>query len=139
MRLDPRISLVYILHNQRTDLHILLAITGFALSLGFAIGVGNNANYDLIFSFSDRYYWAIMFFVYASIKLYGAFNRINRHVRFLNSIFGLWAWNYIFLSFTVFDATPVAPTELLLAVPTVIEVWTMLAAPFKNAHRRIQD
>ena len=80
-----------------------------------------------------------MFFVYSCLKIYGAFHRLNRHVRFTNSVFGLWAWNYIFLSFTVFDATPVAPTELLLAVPTVIEVWTMLAEPFKNAHRRIQD
>lgn len=139
MHIDPRVNLVYVLHYQRTDMHILLALAGFALSIGFAIGVGNNANYELIFSFANRYWWAIMFFVYSCLKIYGAFHRLNRHVRFTNSVFGLWAWNYIFLSFTVFDATPVAPTELLLIVPTVIEVWTMLAAPFKNAHRRKED
>jgi hypothetical protein len=136
MDITPRVSVVYILENQKADLQIFLGVAGFALSLGFLAGSGNNNNYQLIFSFASNYVWALLYFLYASSKIYGTFFRTRVYVKYATNIVGLWAWNYILLSFTVFDSTPVAPTEVLLAVPVIIEFWTMLATPFKSNHKR---
>ena len=125
---------ICLLHRRK--LHFLLALAGAVLSLGFAIGTGNNANYTLIFNFAPPLFWSFLFGVYTCIKVVGCFRRIDSRLKTTNSVVGLWAWNYIFLSFTVFDSTPIAPTELLLAVPTLIELWSMLDIPSNFGRRR---
>lgn len=122
-------------------MQIILAITGFMLGIGFAIGTGNNSNYDMLMQFAGNRVWSLLFLCYSITKFVGAFYRIPTTLRYATNIIGLWAWNYIFLSFTIFDPTPIAPTEILLAVPIAVEVWTMISASVKGTmrHRRTSD
>lgn len=128
--IDPRFRLAYVLVNHKGDLHILLGIVSLLLSLGFFFGTGTSLNYELLYHFISQTTWGIVFLVYSFIKTLGAFYKIPNILRLLNGIVGIWAWSYVFLSFTVFDPTALAPTELMLAAPILVEFWNLLELPY---------
>lgn len=124
---ELKFRVTWILSEQRRESNIILICIGFLLAIGFLIGdVHNNSNYTLINAFANEQIWAVMFFFYAFVKLVGMLFDLPRILTTVNSVLGIWAFNYIFLSFVVFDTTKFAPTELLLLVPTLIEFWTMI-------------
>ena len=127
-QLDPRFKIAYFLSSKKIESTLVLAFTGLLLSLGFLIGAGNNDNYALIYSFAGPIYWSVLFFGYGLSKLYSIWYKTSQTFRLVNAADGLWAWNYIFLSFAVFDKTPMAPTELLLLVPVVADMWIAMSA-----------
>ncbi len=125
--LSNNFRLAYLLSMKKVESTLVLAVTAFVLSFGFMFGTGNNANYALIYQFAHQYFWSALFFMYGSVKALSIWTRVDYKVNTLNSIVGLWAWLYLFLSFTVFDTTPVAPTEAMLAIPVLAEAWLMLS------------
>lgn len=127
-KIDPRFRLAYLLSLQKVETTIILIIASFCLSLGFFFGDAYNINYWLMYDFANRYVWGALFAVYGVIKLLALQGYVDHKVRIINGCIGLWAWNYIFLSFAVFDTTPVAPTEWLLLVPVIAEVWILMSA-----------
>lgn len=116
--------------SRKTETVILLSMAGYLVSLGLLTGTVVNPNYELMYEFASRYFWAALFFVYATIKAYSLFLPVNIRLKLVNGMIGLWAWVYIFLSFTVFDKTPMAPTETLLAIPVITQSWLTLATVY---------
>lgn len=127
-KIDPRFRLAYLLSLQKVETTIILSICAFCLSLGFFIGDSSNMNYTMMYEFANRYVWGALFAVYGVIKVLALQGYIDHKVRIINGCIGLWAWNYIFLSFAVFDTTSIAPTEWLLLVPVIAEIWILMSA-----------
>lgn len=119
----------WILSNQRIESNIVLMFAGFILAIGFFIGEATNQNYELINQFASPAGWATLLTIYALIKLLSIVWIVPRSLCMLNGIFGVWMWNYILLSFVVFDVTPIAPAELLLIIPILVEFWAMIDIP----------
>lgn len=140
-KVDPRFRIAYLLSNRTGEISLLSGFCALLMSIGFLLGGSDipNANYYQIFEFASYYVWAFLFGVYGMITTSGCLYRIPGKIRMLNGIVGIWAWTYIFLSFTFFDSSPIAPTEYLLAVPIVTEVWNMLSLPHPNKWRRKDD
>lgn len=130
---ELKFRVTWILSEQSRESNIILMCIGALLAIGFMFGdVSNNTNYALINAFADTQTWTLMFGTYTVTKLIGILWNIPRVFSTAASVFGVWAFNYIFLSFVIFDGTAIAPTELLLLVPTLLEFWTMISVPKKN-------
>ena len=119
----------WILSNQRVESNIVLMFAAILLAIGFFIGKSINSNYTMIYDFASAFTWATMLSVYATIKFLSIVWIVPKTVCTMNGIFGVWMWNYIFLSFVVFDTTAIAPAEILLLLPILIEVWAMIDIP----------
>jgi hypothetical protein len=119
-----------VLLSESSSVTLLLGIAGILLGLGFLLGDPANPNYQAITAFGSAEVWSIAFIFYGIVKLAQTLGRCNIWLKLLMSLSGLWAWNYVFLSFTIFDLTPVAPTEILLALPIVCEVWGLAVELF---------
>lgn len=127
---------------QAHTMTLLLGVCGLALSIGFILGSPTNANYSTISSFADQSIWAFWFLIYSIIKLLQPLVRVWHSIKILNALQGIWAWSFIFLSFTVFDSTPIAPTELMLVIPIICELWELVVDIFNFRtcpHRRKGD
>lgn len=122
--------LAELIQSRKTETVILLMCAGYLMAVGFFTGTVDNPNYTMMYEFANRYFWSILFFVYALIKSVSLFFKVNLKVKLLNGMIGLWAWVYILLSFTVFDKTPMAPTEILLALPVITQSWLTLATVY---------
>jgi hypothetical protein len=107
------------------ELAFAVASAAGLLSLGFFFGSTNN-NYTALTDLMSFYAWGVFFGIYSLIKFYRLFfSYIQNYIDIYVSATGIWAWNYIFLSFTLFDTVPTAPTELLLFIPVMAEGWAL--------------
>ena len=130
---ELKFRIKWILSNQRIESNIALMFAGILLAIGFFVGdVTNNQNYGMIREFASPFEWAIILIIYSLIKLLSIIWIVPKSLCTLNGIFGIWMWNYIFLSFSVFDTTPISPAELLLILPILIEFWAMIDIPKKE-------
>ena len=125
-KIEQKFKFICFFCSRKMQTNFLLSVASLLLSLGFLFGSAN-ANYDLLYAITNAASWSAIFFSYGVIKLASCFDDINRWIREANGMLGVWAWTCIFLSFTVFDTSPVAPTEFLLAVPVIAELWVMLS------------
>lgn len=104
-------------------LPITIGIMGLLYSIGFLIGDTTiSANYYALEAFLPSTGWGILFSLYALIKLMAPVYRVNTVLKILCSFWGLWAWNYTIFSFIILDASPIAPAELMLIAPLLLEV-----------------
>lgn len=124
----PRLS--ELVQSRKTETVILLMCAGYLMVVGFLTGSVDNPNYTMMYDFANRYFWASLFFVYSVIKTVSLFFKVSLWTKLVNGMLGLWAWVYILLSFTVFDKTPIAPTEILLALPVITQSWLTLATVY---------
>jgi hypothetical protein len=114
------------------ELCMAVAIAALLLSVGFFTGT-TNSNYEALTELMGFNQWGTLFLVYSLIKFYRIFCAVQHTwVDIYVSAIGIWAWNYIFLSFTLFDKVPTAPTELLLFVPVMAEGWTLTSMIYKK-------
>jgi hypothetical protein len=121
-----------IVFKYSPELSMAVAIAAFLLSIGFFTGSTNN-NYDALTDLMNFWQWGALFLVYSLVKFYRIFCCLQHTwVDIYVSAIGIWAWNYIFLSFTLFDKVPTAPTELLLFIPVMAEGWTLTSMIYKN-------
>lgn len=106
-------------------LKLFLGITSVVLALGFFFGSATNSNYSAIQGLMHFQAWAMFFLVYSSSKIFQVLYKTKCWLRAFTSLVGMWAWSYIFLSFVIFDTTPMAPTEMMLLIPVLAEVWSL--------------
>lgn len=118
---------------EQSSIVALLGMTGFFLGLGFLLTTGNNPNYKLIEQFMPYIMWGALFTSYGITKVSQSIYRVPFRVKLLSSLIGMWAWAYVFLSFTIFDTSPVAPTEILLCIPLVCELWVTTTAFYNKS------
>jgi len=112
--------------QSRIESKVILILAGFLLSIGFYVGDVSNQNYDLLNQFAKTSVWSILFGTYAITKFFAFVWNVPSFISKINSLFGIWLWNYVFLSFVIFDETMFSPAELLLLLPLLIEFWVML-------------
>lgn len=126
-----------LVESRKTETVIMLMVAGFLASLGFLFGnTQDNSNYVLMFDFMSNVAWSALFFIYSCVKAISLFIPLDYRVKVVNGILGLWAWLYIFLSFAVFDKTPLAPTEMLLLMPVFVQSWLTLSAIYWGKKRK---
>jgi hypothetical protein len=127
--LDPRYKFAYFFTQEKVEMNILLAMAGIMISLGFFFGghVENNTNYTFVYNMFNDFSWAFLFMTYGLMKVFTIFKQGYLKAKCLNSIAGIWMWCYIFLSFTIYDTTAVAPTEWLLLMPAITEVVVLVS------------
>lgn len=133
--------LLLIIAQIRT-MSLILGLCGITLGLGFLVGDTGNPNYHSIKEFAPISFWAFGFFTYGVIKLLHSVFRVHHSVKLLNALQGIWVWTFLFLSFSIFDSTPLAPTELLLIIPIICELWEIVIAIFNFStypYRRKED
>lgn len=125
----------WLLSTSRHDTVMLLCVAAILLSIGFVVGTGDNPNYAMIYSFGGNIFWGLLFIGYAMILMCSLLFNIPRWLYILNGVIGLWAWNFIFLSFVIFDTSPITPTEILLLIPTLAECWVLLGLQLKQKEK----
>lgn len=125
---DPRFKIAYLMSIKKTESIVMLMLTSFLMAIGFFISQVTNVNYETIYAFAHPYFWGGIFFVTSMIHACDLWSRVDIKVKIINSIASLWAWSYIFLSFVVFDKTPIAPTEILLSLPIFIQSLVLTSA-----------
>ena len=113
------------------DTNILLAIISLLTGLGFIFGsLNNNSNYIAIQALAPAYIWAIAFIIHGIHKTLEEFYSVPIFSRVINSLVGMWLWNYIVLSFIVFDSSLSLPFEYTLITPIIIEVWYLTSLAY---------
>jgi len=113
-----------------TGANVLLAIASILTSVGFIFGNLEHSNYTAIQAFASKYVWATAFFIHGLDKILEEFYPIPLIFRVINSLFGMWLWNYIVLSFLLFDPSLSYPLEYTLITPIVIEVWYLTSLAY---------
>lgn len=130
--LDPRFKFAYLISASKAESLFLLALASAFLGLGFLFADGSNSNYQMIYAFASKYAWGVFFLLYSASKFCAYFFRIDYKVKLASGVLGLWAWNYLLLSFTMFDITPITPAEILLILPVLVESWILLSNDNKD-------
>lgn len=132
--IDPRFRLAYRISTCKKESVFVLVVFGFLLSLGFLTSTDINHNFDAIYDFANRYVWGVFFGLYALGNFLYYNELLHRYLALIVNVAGLFAWHYIFLSFTVFD-TNIAPTEYLLLGFITIQMWVLLLI----SHNKTED
>lgn len=128
--LRGRIADAIIKHGEA--LQIILGLCGVLMGLGFLFGSASGTNYDSMLSLLPRMVWGYIALFYGLFKLYGVVIQHIYPLELLVAGTGAWMWSYLMLSFTVFDSTPTYPTEWLLTVPIVCELWALSIIIFER-------
>ena len=71
--------------------------------------------------------WGAFFLAYGFAKVVNLLLIRQFFLTVLVSAIGMWGWNYLFLSFAVFDVAPLHPAELLMFLPVLCEVWSLVS------------
>lgn len=131
---SAKFKVAYLLSVNSGETALLLGISGFLMAAGNFFSE-KTSNYISMYDLASPMMWGMLFLIYAIIKFYSCFNRTPSYIRTANSVVGLWAWNYVFLSFVVFDAILPEASEFLIIIPIIAEVWSMLALPQPRSWR----
>lgn len=123
-----RLLVLGIVHTRA--LTLLLGLSGITLGIGFALGNITDLGYTAVVQFAEPIYWVIGLSVYGILKVLQALGRMPATIKLLNALQGIWAWSFLFISFSIIDTAPITPTELLLVVPILCEVWELIIAIF---------
>lgn len=123
-KLQQIIQKYLILVFQHTGLlPVSLGIMGLLYGIGFLVGdMYVNTNYYALYLFLPQVVWGALYLIYAAIKLLAPVRKVATTLKILNSFYGLWAWNYTVFSFIILDTSPIAPAELILLAPLILEV-----------------
>jgi len=123
---------------DNTAVITILAIAALLSGIGFLLSDATNSNYTAIHAFAPSSIWALWFFIYGIEKLLETIFYIPSYIRAFNSLFGMWLWNYILLSFLFFDKNISYPLEYVLMAPLIIEVWFLTSLIYRVNTRKEQ-
>lgn len=123
---DPRFRILMQLTKDQSDAPLLIAMLSAAAALGFAFADGYNQNYNLMYGFFGKAAWAAIFGAHSIAKLLDWLYSWPGWAKTANGVLGVWAWNCMFLSFVVFDTTPMSPGEVVMWVPVMLECWALV-------------
>lgn len=104
----------------------ILGISALLLSCGFLFTDSSSHDYKLLVYLFSAKVWAAILLGYGSAKLCKSINGVNLKLDLLTTMFGVWLWTYIFISFVVFDNNAFTPIEILLLLPLIIEAWELV-------------
>jgi len=124
-----------VLTSDLSALRFTLGVVGLILGFGFFVSSTAGENYDAINQAAAQSIWGAVFFLYGAMSVYSSMYRIEFWTKGLLGIFAIWLWSYIFFSFVVFDVTPARPTEWVLLVLPLSELWMLLERPRKRRAR----
>lgn len=129
--------------TEHTVLSVLLSITALLLSYGFfTVSSHHDPGYILLERLTSFYNWGILFGIYGISKFYTSMYRNPGILKVIVSISGLWLWSYLIISNVLLDHTTADPTEYMLFMTVICEVWTLTVAIYYNTHklyRRLND
>lgn len=127
-----------ILVFQHTSLlPCFLGLMGALYGIGFLVGdMHVNTNYYALYLFLPQGVWGTLFLLYAAIKLLTPVRKVATTLKIFNSFYGLWAWNYTVFSFIILDTSPIAPAELILLAPLILEVLDLATQLWEYKFRR---
>lgn len=128
--------------GEVSSLSFGLGFVAFLLSIGFFFANSQTENYELINNHGSQLMWAVIYLVYACGRMGSAIYRYSNTVKIVIVFAGLTLWSLLFLSFVLFDVTPMRPTELMLALPILLEFWLAIHAIDcikRNMIRRLTD
>lgn len=129
--------------GEVSSMGFCIGVVGMLLAFGFIFANSQTENYDLINSHGSQILWGLIFFMYSIGRMASALYRFSYPIRFFVCFIGLLLWTLLFLSFAVYDATPMRPTEIMLALPILCEFWLSLSAvdclKTKKLFRRATD
>lgn len=142
-RFDRKVRSLCLFCKQKIEINLLLAVAALMLSAGFMFAEGTNQNYRFIYDLLDPAAWSFVFLVYGLSKLAQATARIHRVLRYCFGAIGIWVWTFMFLSFSIFDDSPIAPAESLILIFAFAEAWVLLSVVdicgnAKNRRRRLR-
>lgn len=120
--------LIRLFFGEVSSLMFVVGLMALALGIGFIIADSRTENYELINAHASQVLWGIIYIVYAIIRITTSMYRIPSPYKLFVCFIGLTLWLLLFLSFTVFDPTPMRPTELMLLLPVMVEFWFALSA-----------
>lgn len=119
-----------------------LGFVAFLLSAGFFFANSQTENYELINNHGSQFMWAVIYLAYSLARMGSGLYRYSNGVKIVVVFAGLTLWSLLFLSFVLFDVTPMRPTELMLALPILLEFWLAIHAIDcikRNMIRRLTD
>lgn len=130
-----------LLYGAQYAFALLLGVVTLVLAAGFLVGGDStNSNYDTLLRMFTPIQWSVLLAFHGVVQLARSVQRLPFTLVFVNSVVGIWLWCVIVTSFTLFDTTPTAPTEYLLAVPAILEVWLLAHVLFwRGFDRRSRD
>jgi hypothetical protein len=130
--LTERLKLL--LTSDLSALRFVMSFVALFMGLGLMFSTTANHNYDMLNQMATQQVWALMFLSHAAFLMASALGGIRYCFIVIGGAFGTAIWTNLFLSFTVFDKTPVASTEWLLLIPVLVDIWLTTERPA----RRIQ-
>lgn len=130
-----RDKLAVVLLSQGSGIKVILGIISILIGIGFLLGDTDRRNYAPIMAAGPALAWTVIFILHGIFKLLDAFCTLPFLVSTGVSIVGIWTWNYLFLSLTVFSMMPVTPIALLLVLPILCEVWSLTTTIYYNTHK----
>ena len=146
-RMDRKISfttrLKRLFLGEVSSMAFCVGAISLLLALGFFSANSQTENYELINNHGSQILWGIIFLIYSVGRLASSLYRFQYSVRFFICFIGLTLWTLLLLSFTVYDPTPMRPTEVMLVLPVLCEFWLALSAvdclKTKKLYRRATD
>lgn len=127
-KITLRQRLARLFFGEVSSLMFTLGLLAFALGAGFILADSRTENYELINAHASQLMWGVIYIVYSLLRMATALYRVPSAYKLIVCFVGLTLWLVLFLSFTVYDPTPMRPTELMLLLPVVVEFWFSLSA-----------
>ncbi len=125
-------KLLNVLSSDLTLIRFLMGVLAFILALGFFGSNTDNNNYQQLNNFADKRIWGLAFVAHAISLMLVVFNNFPITFRRGLHLIGIWLWTYVFLSFTLYDSTPIASTEWMLLMPVILEFWLLTEDIFEK-------
>lgn len=114
-----------ILLSDLTPIRFILGFIAAVLSFGFFFSSASNDNYAFLVQVFSVGMWGLTFLVYGISNIASTLFYWSFKTKSVISTIGIFLWSYIFLSFVVFDPTPIYSTEWMLLFPIILEVWLL--------------
>lgn len=134
--------IIRLLISERTMINALLGLLGLLVSLGYLLGDTSTTYYTTISGLVHVRLWAAAFMLYGILKIHGCLYRTPVLVKTVSSVYGLWLWTYLVLSYTIFDVSNIRPLEYMLFATILYELWALVIIIYYHLHplyRRLRD
>lgn len=111
---------------KQKSLTIGLALAGLLIGLGFLISPAKSFYYgQLLLDATESAWWGLLFIGYGLFKLSELYYKVWLWIKVSTTILATWLWFYLLLSLTVYDTRGLNPTDLLLILPIIAELFEL--------------
>ncbi len=110
---------------KEKSLTIGLILAGLLIGIGFLISPAKSSHYGPLLDVADSMWWGLLFIGYGLFKLSEIFYRVWAWLKVVATVAATWLWFYLLLSLTVYDTRALNPTDLLLVLPILAELFEL--------------